>query len=312
MSALLTTGEAMLVLRGTTPGILMPGSQFVTSIAGAEATVAIGVARFGHTASFAGRVGDDDAGDLVRRVLAGEGVNVDHLRTDPSRPTGEMRRYARVWSTSTVTYHRQGSAASLLTPDDVLPAMTSDTRILHITGITQALGDSAAAAVETIIATARERGILVAYDVNHRARLTSAQEAGRRLARILPKIDILFCGEDELHVLQAATDSDHPIQAAGVTEIIIKQSAAGATCHADDGDHHAPAVPVPLVDTVGAGDAFAAGYLSAVLDDLPVPGRLTRATHFAAFTISTPGDWEGLPQPHDLALLSSPQGTTVR
>lgn len=226
-----------------------------------------------------------------------------------------MRRYARVWSTSTVTYHRQGSAASLLTPDDVLPAMTSDTRILHITGITQALGDSAAAAVETIIATARERGILVAYDVNHRARLTSTQEAGRRLARILPKIDILFCGEDELHVLQAATDSDHPIQAAkatGITELIIKRAAAGATCHAHDGDHHAPAVPVPLVDTVGAGDAFAAGYLSAVLDDLPVPDRLTRATHFAAFTISTPGDWEGLPQPHDLALLSSPQGTTVR
>lgn len=124
-----------------------------------------------------------------------------------------------------------------------------------------------------------------------------------------------FCGDDELQVLQAATESDCPIQAAkaaGVTEVVIKQAAAGATCHTRDGDHHAPALPVPLVDTVGAGDAFAAGYLSAVMDDLPVPERLTRATHFAAFSISTPGDWEGLPHHRDLDLITTPQGTTVR
>ncbi|MFF0341607.1 sugar kinase [Kribbella sp. NPDC004875] len=315
MSALLTTGEAMLVLRGSSPGALAVGTHFTASIAGAETTVAIGAARLGHSVSFAGRVGADDGGDLVRHVLAGEGVDVRHLKAEASARTGEMRRYQRVSATSVVTYHRRESAASKATADDVVPAMHDDTRIFHVTGITPALSEQGAATVEALIAMARARQVLVSYDINYRSRLTSVDAAARRLASVLPQVDILFCGEDELHVLQAATGSSRPIHAAmaaGVDEVIIKRGADGATCHIEGDNHHTSAVPIPLVDTVGAGDAFAAGYLSGVLDNLPIGQRLTRAAASAAFCISTVGDWEGQPRRHELDLLTLSQGTAVR
>ena len=193
--------------------------------------------------------------------------------------------------------------------------MSEDTRLFHVTGITHALGEEAAHTVETLVAMARDRQVLVSYDINYRARLTSTQEAARRLKRLLPHIDILFCGEDELPVLQAATNSIEPIRSArmaGVAEVIIKQGAAGATCYGGDSNHRTSAVPTQLTDAVGAGDAFAAGYLSGVLDALPINQRLTRAAAAAAFCISTVGDWEGQPRRHELELLALPQGSAIR
>ncbi|WP_226966577.1 carbohydrate kinase family protein [Streptomyces phaeolivaceus] len=95
-------------------------------------------------------------------------------------------------------YYRAGSAGSALALADVLPALASGARVLHLTGITPALGPSAAEAVLAAATTAREAGITVCLDANHRSRLWTADEARTALRPLLAHIDLLIASEDEL------------------------------------------------------------------------------------------------------------------
>ena len=116
-------------------------------------------------------------------------------------------------------------------------------------------------------------------------------------------------------MLEAATGGGDPVRAAlaaGVREVVIKDGPNGAIASTGDGHAHAPALPVASVDLIGAGDAFTAGYLSALLDQLPIRERLERAATVAAFCVSTAGDWEGLPDRSELGLMTLPEGFTLR
>lgn len=317
MSEVVTLGETMAVLRQSgppaRPGI---GGQFTLSVAGAEATVAIGLARLGHQVSWVGRVGRDRAGTLVVETLRSAGVGTGHVVTDPDAPTGMMLRWQRTGERAAVDYYRSASAGSRLTGQDVLAALSSQVRVLHTTGVTTALSDGAAAAVTESARRAHGSGAVVCFDVNYRERLTTVRAAGASLRALLPHIDVLMCGADELPVLQAAAGSADPVDAAlaaGVREVVIKDGRNGATASTRDGQAHMPALPVRnVVDLIGAGDAFAAGYLSALLDQLPVRGRLARAATVAAFCVSTAGDWEGLPERAELDVMALPDGFTLR
>ncbi|MED7947637.1 sugar kinase [Streptomyces sp. BE303] len=312
-----TVGEAMAVLRATGPIRLAPPMEL--SVAGAEANVAIGLARLGHRASWVGRVGDDPFGALVLRTLRAEGVDTTHARTDTQgRPTGLLVREDGIGDLATVHYYRRHSAGSALHPDDVLTALTAGTRILHLTGITPALSPTAAQAVLTAATRARALGVTVSLDVNHRARLWTHQQARETLLPLARHADILIASADELHLLapDPALDEQHTLAtllAQGTREVVITRGGDGASVTTGrDGTHHAPARSVPVVDVIGAGDAFVAGYLSAVLDGLTAEQRLHRATATAAFAVATRGDWEGLPTRTDLTLLDTPAGTTLR
>ncbi|GAA5194300.1 sugar kinase [Rugosimonospora acidiphila] len=317
MADLVTLGEAMLVLRGGQPGPLRVGSPFVASVAGAEATVAIGMARLGHSTRWVGRVGADSGGELVLSSLRESSVDVSLARVDPAAPTGLLLRSPRTPALTAVEYYRSGSAGSRIDAADVADCLTPGTRILHLTGITAALSESAAGAVLGAVASARAAGVAVSYDVNHRTRLCSVETAGQRLRAILPDIEVLFCGTDELAVLAAATGSeDDPVSAAlglGVAEVVVKDGPRGAAVVTRDQRQEVPAVPVTqVVDVVGAGDAFVAGYLSARIDGLPPRERLRRGASVAAFCVSCAGDWEGLPRREELPLMELPAETTLR
>ncbi|MFD5922986.1 sugar kinase [Kitasatospora sp. NPDC058201] len=311
-----TVGEAMAALRATGPIRLAPPMEL--SVAGAEANVAIGLARLGHRARWVGRVGDDPFGALVLRTLRAEDVDTTHTYTDTEgRPTGLLVREDAIGDLATVHYHRTRSAGSALHPDDVLTALDPATRILHLTGITPALGPAAAQAVLTAAARARRLGITVSLDVNFRARLWTHHQAREVLPPLARLADILIASADELHLVtpDPAHDEDHAVTALltqGAREVVITRGGDGADATTTDGTHHAKARPVPVVDVIGAGDAFTAGYLSGVLDGLTVEQRLNRATATAAFAVATRGDWEGLPTRTDLTLLDTPAGTTLR
>nr|WP_323184909.1 sugar kinase [Kitasatospora purpeofusca] len=311
-----TVGEAMAALRATGPIRLAPPMEL--SVAGAEANVAIGLARLGHRARWVGRVGADPFGALVLRTLRAEGVDTAHTRVDTDgRPTGLLVREDSIGDLASVHYYRERSAGSALCPEDVLPALGPGTRVLHLTGITPALGPSAARTVEAAVARARELGITVSLDVNHRARLWSQDRARRTLLPLARAADILIASADELHLVADDPTLDEADTVAalldrGTREIVLTRGGAGGSVATTRGTHHAPARRVPVVDVVGAGDAFAAGYLSALLDGLTVEQRLHRATDTAAFAVATRGDWEGLPTRTDLALLDTPAGTTLR
>lgn len=313
MTDVLTLGETMAAFRASAP--LRLGGPVQLSMAGAESTVAIGLARLGHRASWIGVTGADEPGELIRRTLRAEGVDLALARVDPDAPTGLILIESRVGDISRITYYRAGSAGSRLAASDVTAAFTgaeSPPRLLHITGITCALGSGPHEAVSTAVARARTAGSLVCLDVNYRQRLWSLTEAAAALRPLVPSIDIVIASDDELGVLTDAADPVRALRDAGVREVVIKHGAGGATSHSDLGSVHRPARQVSVVDTVGAGDAFVAGLLSGLLDGAEVDARLDRAVTTGAFAVATRGDWEGLPTRAELALLDHAPGSAVR
>lgn len=318
---LLTFGESMVSLRSAGP--LSAGGFLGMHVAGAESNVAVGVARLGHRVGWAGVLGADPHGEFILRQLRGEGIAVHH-REDPSRGTGVMFLEQRTADVTRAFYYRAGSAGSTLSRDDVDAAFRDGARVLHLTGITAALSQEARRAVEYAAARAAGEGLEVSLDVNYRGKLWSRDEARAVLTPLARHASILIASDDELGLVAsgggcAATADDAETAMAaelmdrGVREVVVKRGAAGAGVHTADGRWETPAVPVTSIDTVGAGDAFTAGYLSALLDGEDVAGRLRRGALAGAFAVSTAGDWEGLPRRGELALLgATPGGTTQR
>ncbi|MCF3147884.1 sugar kinase [Streptomyces platensis] len=331
-----TFGETMVALRGSGP--LKLGGTMNVSIAGAESNVAIGLARLGHHVRWAGAVGEDEAGQLVLRTLRAEGVEISGAATDPRAPTGLLLFEPRLPEVTRVHYYRTGSAGSRLTAEVIRRAFSAaPPRVLHLTGITPALSPTTLSAARCALQLAEEHGSLVCLDVNFRARLWPAEEAAEVLREWIPAVDVLIASDDELPLCLpgggngegsllplwpqeiAAGDAAATVarQAGllldqGVEEIVVKLGAAGATAFTHSGSLHRPAKTVRAVDAVGAGDAFVAGYLSALLDGEGTAGRLERAVTTGAFAVASPGDWEGAPTRSELDMLGAPPGTVVR
>ena len=309
-----TLGETMVSLRTGTP--LRLGGTLAMTVAGAESNVAIGLARLGHTVRWGGRVGADEVGAFILRTLRAESVTVDTVVVDATRPTGLMLAERRVADISRVSYYRAGSAGSALAPADAVACLAGTPRILHLTGITPALSGSAAKAVVTAVELARHAGTLVSVDVNYRSSLWGPREARLVLSELVRGADIVIASEDELGFV--VTDPKDESAAAeelatsGVSQLVIKRGARGATVWYEGRAHHATAVTVTVLDTIGAGDAFTAGYLSGVLDGLSPAVALHRGTVTGAFAVAVVGDWEGLPTRAELSLLETEAGSTVR
>ena len=302
-----TIGETMVSLRSAGP-LSVPGS-LTARLAGAESTVAIGLARLGHRVRWVSRVGEDEYGSVLVRTLRGEGVDVSGVEADPARPTGLMVAAARTADITSVTYYRAGSAASALGAGDVSRLGAAD--VLHVTGITPALSANAAEAVRLAVGSAAYR--TVSLDVNYRSRLWSRERAAEVLRPLLPHLSIVIGSPDELLLL---ADGGVPELVARGLEVIEKRGAQGAGLWPAGSPVsdvvEVPAVPVTVVDVVGAGDAFTAGYLSGLLDGLTPLDRLRRAVQVAAFCVSTAGDYEGLPTRAELDRLRLVEGTTLR
>ncbi|MDQ0755164.1 sugar kinase [Arthrobacter sp. B3I4] len=320
---LLTLGESMVSLRSGGP--LSAGGSLSMHVAGAESNVAVGVARLGHSVAWAGVVGADPHGEFILRQLRSEGIAVQH-RVEPVRSTGVMFLERRTADISRAYYYRAGSAGSTLSREDVDQAFSAGARVLHLTGITAALSADARRAVEYAAARGSAEGLVVSLDVNYRSKLWSRDEARAVLTPLARHATVLIASDDELGLVAdggAAVGRANPeatelamaaeLLDAGVREVVVKRGAAGAGVHTAAGRSEAPAVRVTSIDTVGAGDAFTAGYLSALLDGGDVEARLRRGTLAGAFAVSTAGDSEGLPSATELALLDAAlDGSTHR
>jgi 2-dehydro-3-deoxygluconokinase len=299
VTRVLTLGETMGVAV-TGPGEpLRVAHTARLHIAGAESTVAIGLRRLGLPACWLGVVGGDEFGARIRRELTAEGVDVESVRVDPTAPTGFMLRELRTAELTRVTYYRRDSAGARLRPADVDAAFERfGPDLVHLTGITAALSADAAAAVRQAVRRAADAGAEVSLDVNHRPSLPGSAAAAELTRALLPEVDVLFVGDDELGVLTDETDPGRAAErlaALGPGEVVVKRGAAGALAHAAGGQHGIDAWPVTVADVVGAGDSFVAGYLAARAADRPVAQRLRWGTICAAFTVGSHGDWEGLP-----------------
>jgi 2-dehydro-3-deoxygluconokinase len=310
-----TFGETMAALRARDP--IRLGGTMRLSVAGAESNVAIGLARLGHRVRWTGLVGADETGELVLRTLRAEGVDVSHARTDGRGPTGLILFERRIGDLTRVIYHRAGSAGAFLETGDVLPALDPPPRLLHVTGITPALGPGPAAAVGAAVRAAADAGVRVCLDVNYRSRLWTRDVAAAVLRPLASSLSVVVASDDELELVapaSATTEHDRvcALLDAGVSEVVVKRGADGASGHNPSETVHMPARRVPVTDLVGAGDAFVAGHLSGLLDGLDLAGRLERAVTAGAFAVASPGDWEGLPTRAELGLLDTLPGSTLR
>ncbi|WP_156253450.1 sugar kinase [Pseudactinotalea terrae] len=307
-----TVGEVMALLLAPAGVPLGEGVQYEQQHAGAESNVAVGLARLGHRVAFVSRLGDDRLGRRILRDLRGEGVDVSAVALDADLPTGLILRDALGHGIA-VDYHRAGSAATRLEPASLPLEAIRNARVLHLTGITAAISESARACVLAAATAAREAGVAVTVDPNVRMRLATADRWRAIVEELTDLADVLLIGADDA----ASVGIDAPIAWAherGVATVVLKDGARGATesqlsspLRTDAPGRHGgesagvwrqPALTVPhVVDPVGAGDAFAAGWLSAWLRGLDPDRRLAEAAAVAACVVGTRGDVPGLPDP---------------
>lgn len=303
---LVTLGETLALLSTVEPGRLRHATRLQLSVGGAESNVAIGVCRLGHAAAWLGRVGDDELGALVVRTLRAEGVDVAGIRLDGGAPTSLMVKERRTATTTHVTYYRSHGPGPRLSPDDVDLDAVAGAGVLHTTGITLALSTGARSAVHHAVRRACDAGVPVSHDVNYRSALATGHGAMEQLAEIAPFVDHLFIGEDEARVLGVGADAEEVgrrLRALGAKTVVVKRAAEGARAFADGETVDMPGVPVDVVDPVGAGDAFAAGYLAQLLEGCDLEERMACAVRCGAHATTALGDWEGLPYRRDLARL---------
>jgi 2-dehydro-3-deoxygluconokinase len=314
-AAVVTIGETMALLDAPVTGRLGAGASLPLGFGGAESNVAIGLTRLGVPCTWVGRVGDDALGTFLTRELRAEGVHTLVTR-DPSASTGLMIKEHRNGQPWRVRYYRSGSAASRLSPDhidDDTAAFIRDAAVLHLTGITAALGPTPLAAIEQTIEIARAAGTLVSFDVNHRATLWSHDVAAPVLGRLAAAADVVFAGIEEAALIldrkppdHAATfdDAEHlarEMVQRGSSTVVVKLGALGALALSERQVHCAPAQAITVVDPVGAGDAFVAGYLSELVARRSVPDCLHTGNACGAAVCQVRGDWEGLPTHAELA-----------
>jgi 2-dehydro-3-deoxygluconokinase len=178
--------------------------------------------------------------------------------------------------------------------------------VLHVTGITAALSDSARDAVHAAVETARAAAVPVSLDLNSRRALWTAGEAAKQLRPLVEQADIVFATELEAGLLAGGSGPGAlaaALAALGPREVMVKRGPLGVVACCDDRLTETPAYPVTAVDPVGAGDAFAAAYLAERLRGRPPAERLEAAACAGAYAVTVAGDWEGLPSREDLALM---------
>ncbi|MGW0561893.1 sugar kinase [Streptomyces sp. NPDC003016] len=293
-------GESMVTFLPSRPGRLADVPSFGRGIGGAESNVACALAAAGHRARWVGRVGADGFGDHLVDTVAAYGVDTSAVQRDPHRPTGVYFRTAADRDTDgfEVVYYRAGSAASAMSPRNMPLDELAAGRVLHLSGITAALSADCLALTRELT-TRRPGRPLVSFDVNHRAHLWHEAGGPRVLLDLARGADLVFVGEDE-------ADAAWGVQGAAAIRrtlpepeaLVVKQGARGATVftrapgesRGTDTVTAVPALRVDVVAPVGAGDAFAAGFLSATLRGLPVRDRIRHGHLMAAAALTVPGD----------------------
>jgi 2-dehydro-3-deoxygluconokinase len=314
-----TLGEILVALVAADAGPLRESTTFRRHVVGAESNLAIGLSRLGHRTAYVGRVGADAFGAAVVSRLRAEGVDVSQLAVMPDAWTGLLFRERRGIGPSEVFYQRNGSAGAALEAGDVVRAkdLIEQASWLHVSGITPALSSSAAEAVDVAVDLARELGVEVSIDLNIRRKLWGPEEAIPVLRGLVSRCDLVLGGHDEVEFLTGVADADEAAAAAldlGPSMLVLKLGADGATAYAPGASPlHSPAVPVERpVDLVGAGDAFAAGFLAGRLEQLPVDECLELGNVCGAFAVVSDGDITGLPSREEARRASAGRGKVLR
>ena len=297
---LVTFGESMIVFSPQSNGPLRHVHTFEKTIGGAESNVATALAKLNHTVGWFSKLSNDEFGRDVISAIRAEGVDTSRVILDENNPTGILFKEYYQRSNPNVYYYRKNSAASTISPDDIDEEYIKSAKILHLTGITPALSNSAREAVYKAIEIAKANGVLVSFDPNIRLKLWSIDEAKEVLLDIASKADIVMPGLDEAELLLGLTDKDEVCDyflSKSAKIVAVKLGSKGCYIKTKDENSLVPGYNVSdiIVDTVGAGDGFAAGFLCGYLDKLSLKEIGEYANGMGAMATLTSGDMTGYP-----------------
>ncbi len=303
----LTVGEAMALLIAQTPGPLEAVAGFTRAAAGAELNVAVGLARLGLRVAYLSRLGDDSFGRYLRRFMDDEGIDTRLVASDAGHPTGFMLKTLAVDGQDPASeYHRKGSAASHMGPD-AAPDGLAGARHLHLSGVCAGVSAPMRELAFHLARRARQAGRSISFDPNLRPSLWPSEavmvDTLNALAALADWVLPGLAEGERLTGRRGAAGVADVYLARGASLVVIKLGPQGACWFARDGSRGQVAgMAVPrVVDTVGAGDGFAVGLVSGLLEGLPVADAVARANAIGARVVGFPGDSDGLPNRAELA-----------
>ncbi|WP_328990853.1 sugar kinase [Kribbella sp. NBC_01245] len=288
-------GEAMIMLAPADEGAPLEDAEtFRRSVGGAECNVAGGLAALGVPTGWISRLGADGFGRHVRQDLIARGVDVGGVEDDLERPTGLYVKHT-LGGRTRMHYYRSGSAAAAMDAgfldNPAVRNRLAGAELVHTTGITAAISASAAGLLDRLAALRETAGFTLSVDLNWRPALWKTKDPAP-LWRLLRAADVVLLGADEAEAFAGTSDPDElrALLSPGAT-IVLKSDSHAAMALLPDGTRvEVPALTVDVVEPVGAGDAFAAGYLAGTLQGLPVDQRLRLGHLTAAVVLAVPED----------------------
>ncbi len=309
MSEIITIGEPMVMFLADTKEHLSNVEHFTRLIAGAELNVAMGLRRLGHTVTYISQVGEDPFGQYVKKYLENENIDATFVKTYEEAPTGFQFKNRTDEGDPEVLYFRKGAAASRITKDILNEISFSDGKVLHITGIFPALSEATLETTFKAIEKAHENGMLVTFDPNPRPVLWESKEKMIQVTNELAfKSDIVLPGFSEGKLFTGKSSKEEIADFyldRGVKKVVIKMGNTGSYSreklkNGQIKEADCPSFEVPVLDTVGAGDGFAAGVISGILEDLEDNKILERGNAIGGIQVMHLSDNEGLPTVDEL------------
>lgn len=319
MYDVVTFGEAMVRLSPPYFQRLEQTRSLDLGVGGAELNVAVGVTRFGMSSAWVSRLPRNPLGYLIRDRAQEFGVDCSHLIwSDKGRAGIYFIEFGASPRASSVLYDRSGSAISMVQRGEIDWAMIfSESKHFHVSGITPALSASAAEATAEALKAAKEAGCTVSYDLNYRKKLWSPQDAKKIQEPMMVDVDILFTTEEDTNVVFGIKEKDYEAVAERLAQtftfkivaITLREDVSvwrnnwTAIAYQDGKIFRDRTYGVEIVDRVGAGDSFTAGFLFGWLSEKDVEKGVRYGNAFAALKHTLPGDFNWSTQQEVEALL---------
>lgn len=296
---IITIGDGMITFDPQTRGPLRFVNQFERKIGGAELNVILGCARLGLQAGWISRLGKDEFGRHIVNTVRGEGIDISEVKMMEGYATSVNFKEVKESGAGRTFYYRQKSPTETLTPELLPEDYIAQAKILHVTGVFPAILENNRAVILRALQLAKKHGVKVSFDPNIRLRLWTKEQARETILSYLPYVDYLLAGREELELLFETKDNHALIQALApytFQHVVIKDGENGSYAWLDGKWVHQPGFPVQkVVDTVGAGDGFDAGFIYGTIRQWPIEKTLEFANAIGAMVVQVNGDNEGLP-----------------
>ncbi|UGB32014.1 sugar kinase [Metabacillus sp. B2-18] len=306
MKDIITIGDAMITMNPSAKGPMRFVHTFERNVGGAELNFAIGCARLGLQAGWISRLGNDEFGRYIQHFVRGEGIDTSQVKLVDGYPTSVNFKEVLEDGTGRTFYYRMKSPTLTLTPESLTDSYFENTKVLHITGVFPAIDEKNVEIIKRSITLAKQHNLLISFDPNIRLKLWSKERAKEVLTEILPFVDIFLTGVEEADLLLGTTDENEIIEKAinmGISYVAIKKGDQGSIGYHNGKTVESPPVPPKkVVDTVGAGDGFDAGFVYGVLQNWSLEKILHFANTIGSMVVGVSGDNEGLPYLEDIQI----------